>query len=334
MPREMSYDSITMTILESIPTLSDDLLDGELNILHRRACGNHIKARLEKELRGAQPSFTNPGFFDAVETNVFSVNALEKVLKFTGLYKRGQRNVRNIQLNRICHDVLPAGAESFRMLQLSDLHIDLSDDFLDIVISRIRKIECEFVVLTGDYRFSTAGSWEPACQAMTVLANEFDAPCYAVLGNHDCMMMVPSLERGGIRVLLNESIELHQKVWLSGVDDPHYFRCDDLPTALESVPDDSFKILLAHSPEIYQQASESEINMLLCGHTHGGQIRLPFGVPLTINAKCPRRMGSGLWRHGDMLGYTSVGTGSSLLDVRLNCLPEVTLHEFQSSTGG
>jgi len=68
---------------------------------------------------------------------------------------------------------------------------------------------------------------------------------------------------------------------------------------------------------------------MLCGHTHGGQICLPGGYALTWDARCPRRLAAGAWSYGDMAGYTSVGSGSSVVNARLNCLPEITVHELR-----
>ena len=72
--------------------------------------------------------------------------------------------------------------------------------------------------------------------------------------------------------------------------------------------------------------------MLLGGHTHGGQICLPGSIPVTLDSVLPRYMGSGAWTYHNMSGYTSVGVGSSVVVVRLNCLPEITLHELQPSS--
>jgi hypothetical protein len=85
------------------------------------------------------------------------------------------------------------------------------------------------------------------------------------------------------------------------------------------VPDQAFSILLSHTPEIYRQAAHAGFNLLLSGHTHGGQICLPGSIPLTLDSVLPRRLGSGAWEYHDMIGYTSVGVGSSIVAVRLNC---------------
>jgi predicted MPP superfamily phosphohydrolase len=87
-----------------------------------------------------------------------------------------------------------------------------------------------------------------------------------------------------------------------------------------------FSVLLSHTPEIYRQAAHADFNLLLSGHTHGGQICLPGSIPIILDAVLPRRMGAGAWQYHNMTGYTSVGAGSSVVPVRLNCPPEITLH--------
>jgi predicted MPP superfamily phosphohydrolase len=92
-------------------------------------------------------------------------------------------------------------------------------------------------------------------------------------------------------------------------------------------------ILLSHTPEIYRQAAHAQFSVMLCGHTHGGQICLPGGYPLTLDAKCPRYLGAGPWRYHNMVGYTSRGSGTSIVKARFNCLPEITLHRLRALPG-
>jgi predicted MPP superfamily phosphohydrolase len=87
--------------------------------------------------------------------------------------------------------------------------------------------------------------------------------------------------------------------------------------------------LLSHTPEIYRQAAHAGFNLLLSGHTHGGQICLPGRVPITLDSVLPRRLGAGAWKHHTMDGYTSVGAGTSVVPVRFNCPPEITLHHLE-----
>ena len=154
---------------------------------------------------------------------------------------------------------------------------------------------------------------------------------YGVLGNHDSIRMVPELEDMGIRMLLNESVSIRRgaaQIHLVGIDDAHYFRVDDIEKASAVVPQDGFSVLLSHTPEIYRLAAHANFNLLLSGHTHGGQICLPGRIPIVLDSDLPRFMGSGPWVYRDLAGYTSVGVGSSVVPVRFNCPPEITLHHL------
>jgi predicted MPP superfamily phosphohydrolase len=155
---------------------------------------------------------------------------------------------------------------------------------------------------------------------------------YGVLGNHDTILMLPGLEEMGIRMLLNECeviLREDQRIYLAGIDDAHYYRVDNIEKAASEIPHAGFSILLSHTPEIYRQAAHAGFDLLLSGHTHGGQICLPGPIPITLDSVLPRRMGAGSWKYHEMMGYTSVGVGSSIVAVRINCLPEITLHHLR-----
>src|SRR5262249_39617103 len=94
------------------------------------------------------------------------------------------------------------------------------------------------------------------------------------------------------------------------------------------IPHGAIAILLSHTPEIYRQAAHAGFAIILSGHTHGGQLCLPGGVPITLDSVLPRRMGAGAWTYHTMVGYTSVGVGSSIVPARINCQPEITLHHL------
>ena len=142
--------------------------------------------------------------------------------------------------------------------------------------------------------------------------------------------------RGAYNGGLQRSLARHsttrgnRSIHLAGIDDAHRFHADDIGKLASEVPYDEFSILLLHAPEIYRQAADAHFKLLLSGHTHGGQICLPGGFPVTLQAILPRRMGAGPWRYEQMIGYTSAGTGSSVVPVRLNCPPEITLHRLRS----
>jgi hypothetical protein len=151
---------------------------------------------------------------------------------------------------------------------------------------------------------------------------------YGVLGNHDCVEMIPFLEEFGVRVLMNESIRIRKggsEICLIGVDDPHYFRCDDVGQAFRDVPESAFAVFVSHSPEVYAEAERHGARLYLCGHTHCGQIQIPWLGLLFTHSRSPKSLCSGLWNYGGMVGYTTAGVGVSGVPVRYLTSGEVTL---------
>ena len=271
--------------------------------------------------------------------NWYSIHWLIRgVLRLAGLLGRGQRNSRRIRVlnQRFILPDLPEGLEGFRILHLSDTHVDMDEAALEKLLETVRGLDYDLCVLTGDYRRDTWGPVGDALTGMRRLRTQLRGRALAVLGNHDSIRMVPELEAMGYELLLNEHCAIDHRgesLYVAGVDDAHFYRVDNLQRAAEGIPTAAVSLLLCHTPEIYLQAAYAGFDLFLCGHTHGGQICLPGGFPLTLDANCPRRLGSGHWRHGDMQGYTSVGAGTSVVNVRFNCLPEVTLHTLTRGTG-
>jgi predicted MPP superfamily phosphohydrolase len=250
------------------------------------------------------------------------------------LHGRGRRNARKLAVrhNHITIRGLPAAFNDYTILQISDLHIDMAPDFPHVLIDVLRQVEYDLCVLTGDFRAETYGPYDATLEAMQQVCKHLLGDVYGVLGNHDTICMVPGLESMGVNMLLNEQVALQcgdDTIYLAGIDDPHYYRADNLEKAADPIPNDAVSILLAHSPEIYRNASHADFDVLLCGHTHAGQICLPGGIPLICNAHCPREFCSGAWNYRGMVGYTSAGSGASIVDVRINCPPEITLHHLQ-----
>jgi predicted MPP superfamily phosphohydrolase len=267
------------------------------------------------------------------ENSRLSASLLRRLLKLTGMLDRGRRNAMDIGVreNLVTLPRLPKSFDGFTVLQISDLHLDSRPDFAPCLAEVVAPLEYDLCVLTGDYRFHTRGDVRPALMGLSLLREALNGDVYAVLGNHDSSDMIPDMLTMGYELLYNASVPIQrdgQKIYLVGVDDPHFFQTDDLEKALTAVPEGITRMLLAHSPEIYRVAESADVDFMVCGHTHGGQIALPGGKVLYKNARCPSRLASGNWQYGSLKGYTSVGAGSSLLDVRFNCQPEVVLHRL------
>ncbi len=266
--------------------------------------------------------------------NWYSVHSvIRNSLRLVGLYGRGRKNAADVEVrhNTVKLKNLPPRFDGFCILHISDLHADMSEDAMRRVIALLPGLRYDLCALTGDYRGKTFGPFEDCLAGVARLCAHVRAPVYGVLGNHDTIRMVPGLEAMGIRVLLNEAeaiVREGETLHIAGIDDAHFYRVDNIAKAAEHIPREGCAILLSHTPEIYRQAAHAGFGLLLGGHTHGGQICLPGGVPVTLDSALPRRLGSGAWKYHDMAGYTSVGAGSCIVAVRLNCRPEITLHHL------
>jgi uncharacterized protein len=212
---------------------------------------------------------------------------LELGLKVTGLHARGMRNAGDTQVNRfeIALDDLPAAFDGYTILHMSDLHIDGPLD-LDASIERaLDGVEVDLCVLTGDYRYRLGGNYEDATVRMASIVKHIRARdgIYGILGNHDFGTMVPKLEDIGIRILLNDHAMLRRggdEIQLIGLDDVHAYQLvADAAAALSGMPA-GYRILLQHSPELLDEAEAADVALYLTGHTHGGQICLPGGIPI------------------------------------------------------
>jgi predicted MPP superfamily phosphohydrolase len=227
---------------------------------------------------------------------------------------------------------LPPSFDGFSILHISDMHADMNERAMSRLIELVEEMRYDICVLTGDFRGKTFGPFDAALEGVARVRAHLTGPLFAVLGNHDTIRMVPGLEQMGIRVLINESEAIlrgNERIHLAGIDDAHFYRVDNIEKASAGIPADAFAILLSHTPEVYRQAAHAGFRLLLSGHTHGGQICLPGSIPITLDSALPRRLGAGAWKYHDMIGYTSVGAGSSIVPVRINSRPEITLHRLR-----
>jgi len=308
--------------------------EDDLNKLERRLGRLHAKLRLGIETDHEAQIFGQGINFFHIE-NWYSIHSvIRATLWLTGLYWRGRKNAEQIQVrhNHIVLKKLPRRFDGFTLLHISDLHVDMNEGAMRRLTELIPDITYDICVLTGDYRGKTFGSFAAALEGLALIRSHLKCPVYGVLGNHDTIRMVPGLEEMGIRMLLNECEIISrgdEGIYLAGIDDAHYYRVDNIEKAASEIPDNGFSILLSHTPEIYRQAAHAGFDLLLSGHTHGGQICLPGSIPISLDSVLPRYMGSGPWKYRDIVGYTSVGVGSSIVAVRINCLPEITLHHLR-----
>ena len=267
-----------------------------LSKLEQRLGRLHARQRLGIERDHEAQIFGQGINFVHIE-NWYSIHSVIRMtLKLTGLYWRGIRNAQRIRVkhNDIEFKMLPIRFNSFTVLHISDLHVDMNDGVMKRLAELLPRMDYDLCVLTGDYRGATYGAFDAALEGLARVRAHLKGQIYGVLGNHDTIRMVPELEEMGIRMLLNECEVIsrdNQRIYLAGIDDAHYYRVDNIEKAASEIPNGGFSILLSHTPEIYRQAAHAGFDLLLSGHTHGGQICLPGSIPITLDSVPPRHMG-------------------------------------------
>ena len=263
----------------------------------------------------------------------FSPAVIRGALRLSGLYGRARRNAADVQVRH--HDIvvpeLPAAFDGFTILQISDLHVDMNEGAMRRLDELLPDLRYDLCVLTGDYRGKTFGPYDATIEGMARMRAHIAGPAYAVLGNHDTIRMVPALEAMGIRMLLNETLPLVRgaaRLHLAGIDDAHYYRVDNIEKAASPIPDGEFSILVAHARDLSAGGA--------CRFRPDAERAHPWraDLPARRHPDHPRcdlaaAHGSGAWRYRRMVGYTSVGVGSCIVAVRINCPPEITLHRLR-----
>jgi len=199
----------------------------------------------------------------------------------------------------------------------------------------IKGIDADLCVLTGDYRADTTGPHDHVVSSLERIISHVRSRdgTYLTLGNHDDHRMVESIEKLGLRVLVNESVEIKRDsaiLSLIGLDDAHSYYTPAAEVALCDAASE-FSIVISHSPDLAETAARAGHQLYLCGHTHGGQICLPGGVPIITHCEAARKLARGKWQVGDMYGLTNVGCGVSGLPVRFFSRAEIALVTLRSN---
>lgn len=226
---------------------------------------------------------------------------------------------------------LPEALDGLCIAHLSDLHLQRFDDVERQTIEAVRKADPDLICFTGDFIDDRKHLQFLVPYLMELCRGK---RAYGVLGNHDHSEQVDTewlrreLGRVGVRLLMNEAVEERVRgvrVAVAGVDDPHTGRAD-VARALGRAPERrGFTLLLAHSPDVLLDAEAAKADLVLCGHTHGGQVCLPLIGPLQTNTRLGRRAAQGEGVIDGARYYVSRGLGTSALRLRLFCRPELAV---------
>ena len=230
--------------------------------------------------------------------------------------------------------------DNFKFVQISDLHFtkETSENKISDIYNKIRINLPSAVFVTGDL-ISDKSGMEKAAELIEKISSEY--PTYIVFGNWDYWALdfdvkdfTMQLEKAGASVLTNKNVRFdvdRNNFYIMGVKDPYTSgeNAEDIDKAIKGIDFEanSCKILLAHSPNIIKYAKNRGIDIILVGHTHGGQVFIPFLSDYFIPSKREAGRGyvRGLYSIGDDRMYVNRGIGISVLPFRLMASPEITL---------
>lgn len=239
----------------------------------------------------------------------------------------------------VSSEALPASFDGFRIAHVSDLHnAEFGEDNAQL-LAMLRELEPDIIAITGDLVDSRRTNLDAALTFVREAVKI--APCYYVTGNHEARISdFPQLESGlkaaGVTVLRNETVTLEREgeiIRIIGMEDysmyDYVIAEDSIANILEDVeklPADGYTILLCHRPELCTRFSSMGYELMLSGHAHGGQIRIPFvgGLVAPDQGFFPK-YDAGLYNVEDMSLVVSRGLGNSIIPLRVNNRPEVVL---------
>jgi len=230
---------------------------------------------------------------------------------------------------------LPRKFDGLRVVQLSDIHHSpfTSREQIKRAVETANSLQPDIIALTGDYVSKERAYAAPCAELMGKLRARHGV--YAVLGNHDhwtdAALITDLFRAEGITMLVNQGMRFEKDgaaFWLAGVDDT-MVGMEDLPLALAGAREDELKLVLAHNPIILRRAARAGVDLVLSGHTHGGQVSLR--PERSASGRPRRRLLKGLASQGETQIYITRGLGTVVLPVRFGCPPEVSLLELRTA---
>jgi len=234
---------------------------------------------------------------------------------------------------------LPDFLNNLTIVHLSDLHIVNLNKKEHLCINKINQIYPDLIVITGDLIGNVHG-----INSVLTFINSLKSRygLFGVFGNEEYQSLyynhLEEIINSKITILKNSHLKINlpnnKNFFIIGLDDPVFGR-DDLERATQGLPKNGFKILLTHSPEIikkYPKDKFDNFDLILCGHVHGGQVRLPLIGPLLIPSHCPRKYNSGLHKIRKNYILINRGIGTCPLTIRFFCRPEISVIRLSQVT--
>lgn len=255
-----------------------------------------------------------------------------------GYYYAGKIEPRLLNINKISiqHKDIPGDFENFKIIQFSDTHLGFQYDIQQLkkLVKQINSLKPDLLFFTGDL-LDEPNKYTDIEKVIPILQS-LHAPYgkYAVYGNHDhggygSDIYKNMMEQGGFILLLNEwkdiKLKSNKSIYVLGIDDA-MLGSPDIEKANMNIPNDAYKILLSHAPDLADTAVNYNIQLQLSGHSHGGQIKIPF-LGALVKAPFAEKYYEGLYSIGTsspLTLYVNRGLGTTRLPFRFMSRPELT----------
>ncbi|EJR54705.1 hypothetical protein IIM_01645 [Bacillus cereus VD107] len=257
------------------------------------------------------------------------------------IFLYSQNNLISVNEIKTTSSKIPSSFKGFKILQLSDLHNKKFGDNQDVLIKKVKSIKPDIITITGDLIDSKSYDAEVSLQVIRELVKEY--PVYFVTGNHEKWSgkynsLEKELKKNHVTVLRNEHINIQkdgQEIYLLGIDDPEFTSGNhnegsivknEIVKAKNEVNPDGYKVLLSHRPEFLNVYADEKIDLVLSGHAHGGQVRLPFiGGLVAPNQGILPKYTAGLYMKQNTSMIVSRGLGNSIIPQRIFNRPEIVV---------
>ncbi|MGH1158672.1 metallophosphoesterase [Bacillus mycoides] len=257
-----------------------------------------------------------------------------------------QNNLISITEVKITSSKIPSSFKGYKILQISDLHNKKFGDNQDVLIQKVKSINPDIIAITGDLIDSKSYDAEMSMQVIRELVKEY--PVYFVTGNHEKWSgkynsLEKKLKKQHVTVLRNEHVIIQKgghEINLLGIDDPEFNTGDIdegsivkdaivkdaiVKAKIETLPD-RYNVLLSHRPEFLEAYADEQVDLVLSGHAHGGQVRLPFiGGLVAPNQGILPKYTAGLYEQQNTSMIVSRGLGNSIIPQRVFNRPEIVV---------
>lgn len=258
---------------------------------------------------------------------IFVIAVIAVIYLYWGNTKIGVTNIT------VTSENIPDEFNGFKIVHISDLHNAEFGNGQKDLIDKIEAQDADIIVITGDMIDSRRTDVDKAVELITGLGNKI--PVYYVTGNHESRVreyneLESKLIENGVTVLKNESVKIEKDssfINVIGVDDPSFgMLANDIFHTVSELKTDGYDVLLSHRPELFETYCESGAELVLCGHAHGGQVRIPFAGGLVApNQGLFPEYTAGSYKSGSTEMIVSRGLGNSIIPLRVNNPPELVV---------